>query len=131
MCEVGHLIEFHCLPHCLELSMLEMGCQYVKEVYNILHLVWKTYHCSPKSKHELRALGNELGLDVLKARPVKGSRWLPHVSGALRVFIKPHKNEASALILPNMQLFWHKRSTLQQYQPTQTSKEGQNSFQNL
>lgn len=74
--------------------MLEMqrGCQYVKEVYNILHLVWKIYHYSPKGKHELRALGNQLGLDVLKTRPVKGSRWLPHVSGALRVFIKPHKN---------------------------------------
>ena len=92
--EVHHLIDIHCLPHRLELSMLEMQqqCKYVKEVYDILHLVWKTYHFSPKSKRELTALGNELGLDVLKPRPVKGSRWLPHVSGALRVFIKPVKD---------------------------------------
>ena len=54
--------------------------------------MWKTYHFSPKSKRELKALGNELGLDVLRPRPVRGSRWLPHVSGALRVFIKPVKD---------------------------------------
>ena len=54
--------------------------------------MWKTHHFSPKSKRELKALGNELGLDVLKPRPVRGSRWLPHVSGALRVFIKPVKD---------------------------------------
>lgn len=91
--EVSHLIDIHCLPHRLELSILEMQreCKYVKEVYDILHLVWKTYHYSPKSKRELKVLGDELGLDVLKPRPVKGSRWLPLVSGALRVFIKPVK----------------------------------------
>lgn len=83
--EVDHLIDIHCLPHRLELSMMEMQqeCKYVKEVYDILHLVWKTYHFTPKSKRELKALGNQLGLDVLKPRPVRGSRWLPHVSGAL------------------------------------------------
>lgn len=88
---VGHLIDIHCLPHRLELSMLEMQrqCKFVQNVYDILHLVWKTYHYSPKSKRELNVLGEELGLSVLKPRPVKGSRWLPHVSGALKVFIKP------------------------------------------
>ena len=71
--EVDHLIDIHCLPHRLKLSMLEMqrDCKYVKEVYDILHLVWKTYHYSPKSQRELRTLGNELGLNVLKPRPVK------------------------------------------------------------
>ena len=74
--------------------MLEMQreCKFVQNVYNILHLVWKTYHYSPKSRRELDALGKELGLDVLKPRPVKGSRWLPYVSGALKVFIKPQKD---------------------------------------
>ena len=92
--KVRRLIDIHCLPHRLELSMLEMQqeCKYVKEVYNILHLVWKTYHFSPKSKRELQASGNELGLDVLKPRSVKGSKWLPHVSGALRDFMKPVKD---------------------------------------
>lgn len=54
--------------------------------------VWKTYHYSPKSRRELDALGNELGLDDFEPRSVKGSRWLPHVSGAVRVFIKPQKD---------------------------------------
>jgi len=60
--------------------------------YDISHLLWKTYHHNPKSQRDLTALGNELGLNVLKPRPVKGSRWLPHVSGAMRVFIKPTKD---------------------------------------
>lgn len=60
-------------------------------MYGILHLVWKTYHYSPKHGRELDALGKQLGLDVLKPRPVKGSRWLPHFTGALQVFIKPQK----------------------------------------
>lgn len=55
-------------------------------------LVWKTYHYSPKSRRELDALGNELGLDDFEPRSVKGSRWLPHISGAVRVFIKPQKD---------------------------------------
>ena len=89
--EIFHLIDIHCLPHGLELSMLEMQCKFVENVYDILHPVWKTYHYSPKNGRELDALGRELGLDVLKPRPVKGSMWLPRVSGALQVFIKPQK----------------------------------------
>ena len=54
--------------------------------------MWKTYHYSPKSQRQLKTLGNELGLNVLKPRPVKGSRWLPHVSGAFSIFIKPIKD---------------------------------------
>ena len=91
--EIFHLIDIHCLPHRLELSMLEMQqeCKFVQNVYDILHPVWKTYLYSPKSRQELDASGREVGLDVRKPRPVKGSRWLPHVSGVLQVFIKPQK----------------------------------------
>ena len=71
-CKVGHLTDIRCLPHRLELSILEMQreCKYLKEVYDILHLVWKTYHYSPKSTRELKVLGNELGLDVFNAFPM-------------------------------------------------------------
>ena len=91
--DTTHLIDIHCLPHWLELSMLELQyeCQFVQNMYDILHLVWKTYHYIPKCRRELDALGKELGLDVLKPRPVKGSRWLPRVSWALKVFTKPQK----------------------------------------
>ena len=131
--EVDHLIDIHCLPHRLELSMMEMQqeCKYVKEVYDILHLVWKTYHFSPKSKRELKALGNELGLDVLKPRPVRGSGWLPHASGALRVFIKPVKDGSIrsdpaqyAAVLAHME-------HVLQHQLMQMSKEEPSSLQKL
>ena len=44
---------------------------------------------SPKSTRELKALAIELGVDVLKPTQVSGTRWLPHISRALNVLIKP------------------------------------------
>ncbi|KAK2550070.1 hypothetical protein P5673_029254 [Acropora cervicornis] len=70
---------------------MQRGYKFVQNVYDILQLAWITYLYGPKCWRELDALGRELGLDVLKPRPVKGSRWLPHVSGALQVFIKRQK----------------------------------------
>ena len=42
--EISHLIDIHCLPHWLELSMLErqQECKFAQNVYDIFHLVWKT-----------------------------------------------------------------------------------------
>ena len=92
--DVPHLLEIHCFPHRLELALLSMqrDCHLVTQVYDVLQLVWKTYHYSPKSKRELKTLGSQLGIDVLQPTRVKGSRWLPHVSRALDVFIKPVKD---------------------------------------
>lgn len=83
--DVPHLVEIHRFLHRLELALLSMQreCQPVSNVYDVLHLVWKTYHYSPKSKHELKALGTELGIDVSQSSGVKVTRWLPHVSRAL------------------------------------------------
>lgn len=53
-----------------------------------MNLIWKTYHYSAKSPHELKALTSELGVDALKPTQVSGTRRLPHVSRALKVFIK-------------------------------------------
>ena len=91
---VPHLVEIHCFPHRLELALLTMqqDCELVRKAYDVLHLVWKTYHYSPKSKRELKALGTEPGIDVSQPSRVKGSRWLPHVSRALEVLIKPVKD---------------------------------------
>ena len=65
---VPHLIDFHCLPHRLELALLEMqrSCKLVETLYEVLQLIWKTYHYSPKSTHELQTVGSELGVSVLK-----------------------------------------------------------------
>lgn len=63
----------------------------IGRVYDLLHLVWKTYHMSPKSMRELRALGAEIGVNVNTPSGVKGTRWLPHVSRSLSTFLKPGK----------------------------------------
>ena len=86
-----HLVDFHCLPHRLELVLIEMqkSCHQVEVVYDVLQLIWKTYHYSPKSMRELQAVASELGVNVLKPTQVSGTRWLPHISRALNVLIKP------------------------------------------
>lgn len=86
-----HLVDFRCLPHRLELALIEVqnSCHQVDVVYDVLQLIWKTYHYSPKSTRELQAVASELGVNVLKPTQVSGTRWLPHISRALNVFIKP------------------------------------------
>ena len=59
----------------------------VEKLYDSLHLVWKTYHFSAKSRRELNRLGTELGANIRVASSVKGTRWVPHVQRALEVFL--------------------------------------------
>lgn len=40
---------------------------------------------------ELRVIGADLGVNVLRPSGVKGTRWLPHVSRALETFLKPRQ----------------------------------------
>ena len=89
------LIDIHCLPHRLELALLELqrSCVSVEKIYEVLHLMWKTYHYSPKSTRELKAVADTMGIGVLKPGQVKGTRWLPHVSRALKSLIKPPKGD--------------------------------------
>ena len=91
--EVPHLIDFHCLPHHLELPLLEMqrSCKLLETIYKVLQLIWKTYHYSPKSMRELQVMGTKLGVNVLKPTQVSRTRWLSHISWALKVMIEPGK----------------------------------------
>ncbi|KAL4008878.1 hypothetical protein ACER0C_002730 [Sarotherodon galilaeus] len=86
-----HIVPFHCMPHRLELAMLSVqrDIPMIRQLYDLLHLIWKTYHFSPKSMRELRVIGADLGVNVLVPSGVKGTRWLPHVSRALETFLKP------------------------------------------
>ena len=61
-------------------------------VYDILQLIWKTYHYSPKSTRELQSIGTELGINVLKPTQVGRTGWLPEISRALQVLITPSKD---------------------------------------
>ncbi|KAK0148163.1 Zinc finger protein 862 [Merluccius polli] len=86
-----HIVPFHCMPHRLELAILSVQRDnpMMAQLYDLLHLIWKTYHFSPKSMRELRVIGADLGVNVLMPSGVKGTRWLPHVSRALETFLKP------------------------------------------
>ena len=80
--DVPYIVDFHCLPHRLELALLELqnSCKSVEDVYSVLHLIWKTYHYSPKSVRALKSIADELEINILKPTQVRGTRWLPHVS---------------------------------------------------
>lgn len=96
--DVPYLVDFHCLPHWLALALLELqnGCKSVDDVYTVLHLIWKTYHYSPKSMCALKSIVDELQINILKPTQVKGTRWLPHDSRALNVFVgSPMKSTES------------------------------------
>lgn len=92
----------------LELAILNLQRSepMVAKVYDLLHLVWKTYHSSPKSRRELNALGEELGVKkTLTPSGVKGTRWIPHVHRALSVLLRSGKggNLMYAVVLHHME----------------------------
>ena len=89
--EVPYLVDFHCSPHPLELTLLELqnSCKFVEDVYNVLNLIWNTYHYSPKSVLALKFIAYELQINILKPTQVtgRGTFWLPNISQALEVFV--------------------------------------------
>ena len=85
-----HLIDIHCMAHRLELALLDVqkSVNMVQKVDETLNSIYKTYHKSPKSKRELEVLCNELETRIYSPKPVKGTRWVPHIDRALKQFIK-------------------------------------------
>lgn len=84
--EVPHLMDFHCLPHRLELALLALQDSYkpVETVYNVCN---GKHHYIPKSVRKLKSIADKLEMSILKPKKVKGTRWLPHISHALKVFV--------------------------------------------
>ncbi|XP_006817866.1 zinc finger protein 862-like [Saccoglossus kowalevskii] len=85
----NYLVSIHCMPHRLELAMLavQKNVAMVRNVHDVLNMIWKTYHYSPKSYRELGSLAMELGVNVYTPKSVTGTRWAPHVERALRIFL--------------------------------------------
>ena len=92
--ELPFLVDFHCLPHWLELALLELqkSCKSVDDVYNVLILIWKTYHYSTKSVCALKSIADNLQINILKPTQVRGTRWLPHINPVLNVFVGSAKS---------------------------------------
>ncbi|XP_016114443.1 uncharacterized protein [Sinocyclocheilus grahami] len=78
------------MHHRLELAMLTVQKKepMVAKLYDLLFLLWKTFHYSPKSLRELQALGKTLGVSISNPSNVKGTRWIPHVERALHALLK-------------------------------------------
>lgn len=76
------------MAHRLELSIFQVQkVNMVGNVNDALHQIWKTYNFSPKSKHELQTVCDELETRLSNPVPVKGTRWIPHLR-ALETFIR-------------------------------------------
>ena len=62
----------------LELAVMQMmkSLTQAANVMKIMHLIYKTYHYSPKIKRELKKIGEKLGVNVCNPTRVKGtSTW--------------------------------------------------------
>ncbi|MBN3317030.1 TMM80 protein, partial [Atractosteus spatula] len=51
----------------------------IQKVYDLLQLVWETYHFSHKSKRELRLIGVEVGCTIRSPSAERTQCWLPHI----------------------------------------------------
>lgn len=91
---VNWLIPIWCLPHRLELAVMGMlkKSPQADLVLEKLHLIYKTYHYSPKSRRELKALAEDLQVSVRQPSRVKGTRWSPHFERALAIILKPSED---------------------------------------
>ena len=90
-CKRGELFGRFCSDfHRLELAILTIQKKEPKVfvVYDLLNLIWKTYHFSGKSKRELYVFGQELGVDICTPSSVKATRWVPHIHRALKVLLR-------------------------------------------
>ena len=84
------LTDIHCMAHRLELALMGVLKQnkMVSLVNDTLYLVSKTYHFSPKSSRELKQVCYELETRFYKPKSVNGTRWVPNLDRALKVFLK-------------------------------------------
>lgn len=60
----------------------------VADVSDCLHLVWKTYHYSPKSKRELNVIEADMDARIYSPAPVKRTRWFHMSAGLYRCSFK-------------------------------------------
>ena len=86
---VNHVIAVHCIAHRLELGVSKAIKDHtrLKRLNDVLIFLYEQYHYSPKALRELRMLGEALEEKVLKPTNLKGSRWVPYIFKATKVWI--------------------------------------------
>ncbi|XP_070552471.1 zinc finger protein 862-like [Ptychodera flava] len=91
--DVPHLIEMHCVAHRLELGVLKAIKEetMLQDTKELLQGVYKHYYYSPKALRELRSVAKTLEESVLKPVNILGTRWIPHMHRAVKVFMRDFK----------------------------------------
>ena len=86
----NHVVTMHCVAHRLELAVLDVvkSDQNLKYVSEMLYLLYKHYHYSPKALGEMKRVAEALNLSCLKPVRSSGTRWTPHMHQALQILIK-------------------------------------------
>lgn len=87
------LLGIHCIAHNLELAILDglKEDHLLSSVKEMLQSIYKHYHYSPKALRELKELAETMEEKIQKPGNLKGTRWVPHLHRALKVFLKDYK----------------------------------------
>ena len=83
--DIPYLIKAHCVAHRLELAFSNSVkvLPPLEEAKDMLHRIWKHYHYSPKSVHELKELAESMQVKAYKAVKADGTHWVPPLKRAL------------------------------------------------
>lgn len=81
--DIPHLIKAHCVAHRLELAFSNSVkvLPPLEEAKDMLHRIWKHYHYSPKSVHELKELAESMQVKA------DGTHWVPPLKRALDILL--------------------------------------------
>ncbi len=87
--EHPYILTIHCVAHRLEIGVLRAlkENKHLKDVQDVLQKIHKHYHYSPKALRELRLIAESLEEKVLKPTRLSGTRWMPHISKALKTLL--------------------------------------------
>jgi hypothetical protein len=81
----------HCVAHRLELGAAgasqDKGNSEFGNVRQMLQLIYKHYHRSPKEMRDLKAVAEAMGEKTFRPTNLKGTRWTPHFKNALTVLL--------------------------------------------
>ena len=87
--DVPSLISIHCIAHKLELGFQDTikDVKLFEDAKEMLKGIWKYYKYSCKAVREIKELADMMGERAYKAVKADGSRWIPHLERALKVFL--------------------------------------------
>lgn len=85
-----HVLNMHCVAHRLGLSILNAikSNPMLSTIQDMLKKIYKHYHYSPKALRELKIIAESLDEKSVKPTNLSGTRWVPHISTAIKCLLK-------------------------------------------